>query len=86
MNWALLSITVGAGFSLLSAVYWWRSSRASIAVLRHPPSITTSGPVVTMGPLQDYLRRVSALNAWAAIFGGIGVFLSTLGGIAGSIG
>ena len=29
--------------------------------------------VVTMGPLQDYLQRVSALNFWAALYGGIGV-------------
>jgi hypothetical protein len=38
------------------------------------------GPAVTVGPLQDYLQRVGALNAKAAIYGGISVLLSTLWG------
>jgi hypothetical protein len=45
-----------------------------------------SGPAVTVGPLQDYLQRVGALNAKAAIYGGISVLLSTLGGIVRSFG
>jgi hypothetical protein len=86
MKWiALVLAVVGLGFGIASAYYWWSSSRESVAVLRYPPTITTSGPVVTMGPLQNYLQRVGALNARAAICGGISVFLSTISGVAGSI-
>jgi hypothetical protein len=86
MKWSVVLAVVGFGFGIASAIYWGRSSRVSIAPPRYPSGVTVTGPLVTLGPLQEYLQRVSTLNFWAALYGGIGVFLSTLGTIVGSFG
>ncbi len=46
--------------------------------------ITSGSPVPTARDIEAYLREVGDLNAKAAVFGGIGVLLSTLAGIAAS--
>jgi hypothetical protein len=75
----------GLGFGIASAWYWWQSSREAIVLPDPPSTVTYTGPVITAGPLADYMRRVSALNAKAAIYGAIGVTLATTSSVVGNL-
>jgi hypothetical protein len=79
----LVPLAGGLGFGIASAWYWWRSSREIIVLPNPPPMVTYAGPVIPAGPLADYMRRVSDLNAKAAICGAIGVTLSTIASVGG---
>lgn len=81
---ALGVAVIGFGFGIASAYYWWKSSREPF-VIPFPTIITSTGPAITTQPLEDYLRRVGSLNAKAAMCGAIGVSLSTVAGIMGSL-
>ena len=86
MNWIAVALAIfGLVFGLASAWFWEASSQVPLTDPTIPPIVTAHGPAVTANHLQRYLRRVSALNKWAAIFGAIGVVLSTLSGLAGSV-
>ena len=70
MNWIAVALAIfGLGFGLASAWFWEASSQVPLTDSTTPPIITAEGPVITPNHLQRYLRRVSALNKWAAIFG-----------------
>jgi hypothetical protein len=83
---AIALSVVGFGFGIASAVYWWKSSREAVSQYAIPPIIAHGSPVITARQLEDYLRRVGALNAKAAIFGAIGVLFATIAGIVATVG
>jgi hypothetical protein len=83
---AVILALVGFGFGLASARYWWRSSQEAIVLPNPPPIVTYAGPVIPAGPLGDYMQRVSAQSAKAAIYGAIGVALATIASIVATLG
>jgi hypothetical protein len=80
---SIILAVLGLVGGLASSWFWWRSSRASFTVT-WANFVTPSGPVITGNVLEAYLKEVGALNAKAAVFGAIGVLLSTLAGVAAS--
>jgi hypothetical protein len=84
MKPSLILAVLGLLAGLASAWFWWRSSRTSFEIT-HVSLITSGSPVPNARDLEAYLKKVGSLNAKAAVFGGIGVLLSTLAGIAASL-
>jgi hypothetical protein len=82
---AIAFAVIGFGFGIASAWYWWKSSKEMLVIPNHP-NLSLSGTALATGPLADYFKRVSALNAKAAICGAIGVLLATIAGIVGTVG
>ncbi len=78
---SLVLAGLGLAAGLASAWFWYRSSRTSFNIA-FVSMITSGSPVPTARDIEAYLREVGDLNAKAAVFGGIGVLLSTLAGIA----
>jgi hypothetical protein len=83
---AVILALAGLGFGIASAWFWWRSSREVIVLPNPPPIVTYAGPVIPAGPLGDYMQRLSAQNAKAAIYGAIGVALATIASIVATLG
>ena len=51
---AIVLAIAGLGFGIVSAIYWWKSSRKSIVAQRRPSIITGSGDaLVTMRPFEQ---------------------------------
>jgi len=83
---AVILALAGLVFGIASAYFWWRSSQEEIKEFEIPPIITgAGGPVVTSKQMQDYLQRVSGLNAKAAFCGAIGVSLGTVAGVLATL-
>jgi hypothetical protein len=87
VRWIAIALAIfGSGFGATSAWYWWRSSQESVRLQRFPSIIAGSGsPVVTERQLAEYLQRIGALNAKAAICGAVGVFLATIGSVVATV-
>jgi len=76
-------ILAGLMSGLLSAWFWWRSSRTSLVIAMPPLIVTARGPAIVADDLEVYLRQVGTLNAKAAIWGAVAVACSTAAGIIG---
>jgi hypothetical protein len=78
-------ILAGLVSGLLSAWFWWRSSRTSLAIAMPPLIITVRGPAIVADDLTAYLQQVGSLNSKAAIWGAVAVACSTAAGIVASM-
>jgi hypothetical protein len=76
---ALLGLAAG----LVSAWFWWRSSRTRFRIA-FVSMITSGSPVPTARDIEAYLREVGSLNTKAALLGALSVTLSALAGIMAS--
>jgi hypothetical protein len=78
----ILSVLISG---LLSAWFWWRSSRASFVIAMPPLMITTRGSAILADDLEAYLREVGSLNAKAAMWGAVAVACSTAAGVLAAL-